>query len=196
MYYIKLIILKTCPAPRHWEEEEAWPGGGGDHCRPCPGLGAGRHSGRGGADQEHQEVGRQRGEADCDGCHSRTISFADIGKEGRGLVDTRIYDDTLKRPDCLPAESRRTLRRNGSLSPSTLPGLLLSLPPAGQFFFILGRKPGVISNNGIPILHELRFGSPTMPPIRRKRSASVPEGLHQLLDRNKVSQAWVSASSV
>ena len=49
-----------------------------------------------------------------------------------------------------------------------------------------GRKPGVISNNGIPILHELRFGSPTMPPVRRKRSASVPEGLHQLLDRNKV----------
>ena len=52
----------------------------------------------------------------------RTISFADIGKDGKGLVDTRIYDDTLQRQDLLPPETK--LRRNGSLSPSTLPGTI------------------------------------------------------------------------
>ena len=83
----------------------------------------------------------------------RTISFADIGNETKGLVDPSIYEDTLQKDYLLPDSKKTKLARTGSLGPSGAEHPL-------QFSFssqhFTGRKPGVISNNGIPILHKLR----------------------------------------
>ena len=54
--------------------------------------------------------------------HYRTISFADIGNESKGLVDPSIYDDTLQKDYLLPdsKNSKAKLGRTGSLGPSGL----------------------------------------------------------------------------
>ena len=48
----------------------------------------------------------------------RTISFADIGNETKGLVDPSIYDDTLQKDYLLPDSKKTKLGRTGSLGPS------------------------------------------------------------------------------
>ena len=88
---------------------------------------------------------------------------------GRREVDTSVYEDTLQRPSTgILHNGRDRVPRGGSL----------------------GRRTGVVSSSRLPIQHEIRFPgsniapphfpilSPTLP--RRKRSASVPEGLNQI----------------
>ena len=50
----------------------------------------------------------------------RTISFADIGNETKGLVDPSIYEDTLQKDYLLPDNKKTKLGRTGSLGPSGL----------------------------------------------------------------------------
>ena len=50
----------------------------------------------------------------------RTISFADIGNETKGLVDPSIYEDTLQKDYLLPDGKKTKLGRTGSLGPSGL----------------------------------------------------------------------------
>ena len=52
--------------------------------------------------------------------HCRTISFADIGNETKGLVDPSIYEDTLQKDYLLPDNKKTKLGRTGSLGPSGL----------------------------------------------------------------------------